>query len=169
MSKEKEDAFNDKFAVLENFQTVLKDESITVEKLKSSALAFSEEYKTLISEAQFLTKVSDKLENKLAKANDQLKMYNQELTTESSQIKNQNEKIAKKNTELFKEKKSLNSKTNNLQFVLVIIMAVMLTAIVFFIYKLYFDDNYMHERCKEYIKIEKPNTEEVKTSTDVKP
>ncbi len=137
MAKTKQDAFADAIQTLNKSREVLEREH-THEELKEAFKFLCDEYEKLIGEAQFLTKVSDKLEAKLNKTNEQLRLYNQELAHEAEDAKSLSEKMSIQNKHLFEEKKSLDSKVNTFQQFLIILVAFLLALVLLLFYYVVF-------------------------------
>lgn len=137
MAKTKTDAFADALQTLNKSREILASEH-THEELKEAFKFLCDEYEKLIGEAQFLTKVSDKLEAKLNKTNEQLRLYNLELAHEAEDAKQLSEKISKQNKSLFEEKKSLDSKVNTFQQFLIITIGFLLALVLLLLYYVVF-------------------------------
>ena len=138
-SKRKEDVFTVETESLTKAKDVANN-SQSLDDLRKAFLSFCEDYEKLLDEAKFITKVSDKLESKLNKANEQLKLYNEELAHEAEDVKSKNEKITKRSVELYEQKKTLDKKTNTLQLLVILMIAMLLVAIVLILYKVLFAD-----------------------------
>lgn len=140
MAKTKQDAFADALANLSKSRDLL-EKGNTTEELKEGLKFLCDEYEKLIGEAQFLTKVSDKLEAKLNKTNEQLRLYNQELAHEAEDAKNLNIKISSQNQKLSQEKKSLDTKVNTFQQFLIILIGFLLALVLLLLYYVVFNTN----------------------------
>ncbi len=137
MAKTKTDAFADALQTLNKSREILENHQ-TPEELKDAFRFLCDEYEKLIGEAQFLTKVSDKLEAKLNKTNEQLRLYNQELAHEAEDAKSLSEKMSIQNKSLFEEKKNLDSKVNTFQQFLIVLVAFLLALVLLLLYYVVF-------------------------------
>jgi len=134
MSKKKADAFTAEQDVLKEARQALNNTGSERQTLADSFSVLCDEYEKLLEEAKFLTKVSDKLESKLNKANEELVSKNENLTTEVESKESQLGQTLLTNKNLRKEKSALDDKQNQLQMTLIIIIAVLLIAMVVFIW-----------------------------------
>ena len=71
--------FGDELEVLKESREFLKSENISIEEYKSHLESFQKSYDELLDQVKLITKVSDRLQNKINKANDDLEFKNIEL------------------------------------------------------------------------------------------
>jgi uncharacterized membrane protein len=134
MSKKKSEAFEAETQILVKARETLEKNSEDMDVLRKAYASICDEYERLLEEARFLTKVSDKLEIKLNKANEQLEAHNRQLSTEKELVETEMGKALKTNKKLREEKTGLDESRNRLQMILIIIIAVLLVIFVIFIW-----------------------------------
>lgn len=134
MSKKKSEAFEAETQILVKARETLEKSGDDAEVLRKAYASICDEYERLLEEARFLTKVSDKLEIKLNKANEQLEAHNRQLSTEKEMVETEMGKALKTNKKLREEKTGLDESRNKLQMTLIIIIAVLLVIFVIFIW-----------------------------------
>lgn len=137
MSKKRGDAFSAEQDVLKVAQDHVNDSSASIDDVRMAFSRLCEEYEKLLEETKFITKVSDKLEAKLNKANEALQKNNLELSTDLEIKSTEIDKTLQSNKQLRKQKSELDEKQNQLQMTLIIIIAILLVAMVIFIWLLF--------------------------------
>lgn len=80
MSSKKENLFKFEAQVLENSEALLAKEETTFEEYKNAYKELCSNYSELLDQTKLITKVSDKLQNKLNSANEALEVKNIELS-----------------------------------------------------------------------------------------
>jgi len=130
MSKKKSEVFEVESQILLKARETLESSSDS-DSLRQGYGVICDEYERLLEEARFLTKISDKLEVKLNKANEQLESHNRQLSNEKDMVESEMGKALKTNKKLRSEKSDLDQQQNKLQTVLVIIIAIL--AVIFVI------------------------------------
>ena len=137
MSKKKQDAFSAEQEVLRVAQEKANDPSASIDDIRTGFSRLCEEYDKLLEETKFLTKVSDKLEGKLNRANEELQKNNLQLSSEVEIKSTEIDKTLQSNKQLRRQKSELDEKQNQLQMTLIIIIAVLLVVMVIFIWLLF--------------------------------
>ena len=79
MSEKKENLFKNEVKILENSKRLLNEENISDQEYKDSFKELVFNYSDLLSQTKLITKVSDKLQNKLNSAYESLEVKNIEL------------------------------------------------------------------------------------------
>jgi len=103
MSKKKSEAFEAETQILVKARETLEKSSDDADALRQAYASICDEYERLLEEARFLTKVSDKLEVKLNKANEQLEAHNKQLSSEKELVENEMGRALKTNKKLREE------------------------------------------------------------------
>lgn len=137
MSKKRGDAFSAEQEVLKVAQEKVNDTSASIDDIRLAFSRLCEEYEKLLEETKFITKVSDKLEAKLNRANEELQKNNLELSTDLEIKSTEIDKTLQSNKQLRKQKSELDQKQNQLQMTLIIIIAILLVVMVIFIWLLF--------------------------------
>jgi uncharacterized phage infection (PIP) family protein YhgE len=125
MAKEKSETFVVETEVLNKAKEVLNQDELSKDDLYKEFENLCNEYGKLLDEAKFLTKISDKLENKLNAANDKLRDYNEALAQEADTAKTEREKALQKSKQLSREKSEADTQLNKQQILLVILIALL--------------------------------------------
>lgn len=92
---------------------------------ESYQAAFSElilGYEELLQETKFLTKVSDRLEKKLSKANDQLEQHNKHIQAENTGLSRENKRVKEKANQIIQEHDKLGKKLSKFQVAVMVII-----------------------------------------------
>ena len=134
MSKKKSEAFEAETQILVKARETLEKNSEDTDVLRKAYASICDEYERLLEEARFLTKVSDKLEVKLNKANEQLEAHNRQLSTEKEMVETERGKALNSNKKLREEKTGLDESRTKLHMILIIIIAILLVIFVIFIW-----------------------------------
>ena len=98
-----------------------------------------ENYEELLSEARFLTRVSDRLEKKLSRANEALEANNIKLEATNTRIAKENTKVKKKNKQIAQEYNKLGRRMNKFQVAVAVIIFLVFLLVLFGLYILFGD------------------------------
>lgn len=137
MSKKKSEAFEAETQILVKARETLEKSSDDADALRQAYASICDEYERLLEEARFLTKVSDKLEVKLNKANEQLEAHNKQLSSEKELVENEMGRALKTNKKLREEKSGLDESRNKLQMVIVFSIAAVVVILAIFFWLAY--------------------------------
>lgn len=136
-SKKKAEAFSEENAMLTAARATLEKTAVSDAEWRTAYSMLCDGYEKLLDEAKFLTKVSDKLENKLNASLEQLKVFNAELSNEAETAKNQKEKVLEKNKQLYQEKSELDFRMNRFQLILIVLIVILFVVLLIMAYWLF--------------------------------
>lgn len=134
MSKKKGETFEIESKTLREAKELGTGSDINLEKLQQAYVNICDEYEKLLDEAKFLTKVSDKLEARLNKANEELQVHYEKIAHEKENVEAAYDKTKKKASQLARENTEIEAGRNKLQMVLIFVIAGLLVVIVVFVW-----------------------------------
>lgn len=140
MAKKKEELFANERDVLQQARTSAENASLSEEAVRDAFKKFCEEYETLLDEATFLSRTSDKLAAKLSNKFEKAEMQKDEKEQEANMARNEKEKVLLRNRKLQEEKTEGDVSRSKLQFTMLILIALLVVVIILFVYWFFLRD-----------------------------
>jgi ABC-type Na+ efflux pump permease subunit len=136
----KGESFSIEAEVLEKARNVVeRGDAVSEADIREAFSKLVEEYGKLLDEARFLTKISDKLETKLNKANEELKVFNEALANEAEKERFEKERAVNRSKKLITEKTETEKRSEKIQMLMIILIALFLVTVVTLVYLFVFD------------------------------
>lgn len=140
MVARKGDTFEKETQLLERGKLVSSDSSLGLDGFRMAFLEIVGGYEELLDEAKFLTKVSDRLEKKLSKANEELAKNNVKIKKENDGLAKENQNVKAKNNHIIAEHQKIGKKLTKFQMAVMIIVFLIGIMVFFALYILFGDD-----------------------------
>ena len=102
--------------ILEKSQNLIKKESKSIEELDKEYVELTDAYSQLLEETRLITRVSDRLQNKINRAHDTLSLQSEKINTINSELQNNNVALKSAIQQLTKAKVSNKTTTIVLTF-----------------------------------------------------
>ena len=115
-NENKSHVFEKEVEILQKSQQISKDKSIEVDKLSKEYEGLTQAYEQLLEETRLITRVSDRLQNKINRANDKLSEQSEKINRINSELQENNGALKLALEQLTKAKVSNRTTTIVLTF-----------------------------------------------------